>query len=37
MVLCEDCTERFMEEGYESLQNCNPKCPAGSGLTLLEE
>lgn len=38
-MLCDDCTEGFMEESYlsqKSSQICNPECPVGSGLSLLE-
>ena len=39
-MLCDDCTEGFMEESYlsqKSSQICNSECPVGSGLSLLEE
>ena len=39
-MLCDDCTEGFMEESYllqKSSQICNPDCLAGSSLLLLEE
>ena len=39
-MLCDDCTEGFMEESYllqKSSQICDPDCLAGSSLSLLEE